>query len=149
MNQKSEHAHLTAQALIHQPLSKLLEEKSLSSQKDKQTHSFAKVITDLPEADVKVNGIKAWILQGENHQLIFFEMEPTAKVPEHSHSYPQWGMVVEGKMKLTINGKARLYEKGDDYLIPAHAKHRATFLSKSRVIDFFSEKTRYRAKPAQ
>jgi len=121
----------------------------LDNQKDEQTHTFAKIITDLPEADVKVNGIKAWILQGENHQLIFFEMEPTAKVPEHSHSYPQWGMVVEGKMKLTINGKARLYEKGDDYLIPAQANHHATFPSKSRVIDFFSEKTRYRAKPSQ
>jgi quercetin dioxygenase-like cupin family protein len=109
---------------------------------------FPKVIKDLPEADLPFKGVRAWILQGQNHQLIFFEMEPKAKVPEHSHSYPQWGMVVQGKMNLSINGRMRLYEKGDDYLIPAGAKHYATFLAKSRVIDLFSEKTRYKAKKA-
>ncbi len=115
----------------------------------KHAQGFPRVITDLPEADIQVRGMRAWILQGQKHQLIFFEMEPTAIVPEHSHSYPQWGIVVEGKMKLTIDGKTRLCKKGDDYVIPAQAKHKATFPSKARVIDFFSEKTRYRAKPAK
>lgn len=115
----------------------------------KQAQVFPAVITDLPEADMRVKGIRAWILQGQKHQLIFFEMEPTAIVPEHSHSYDQWGIVVEGKMKLTIDGKTRLCEKGDDYVIPAQAKHNATFLCRSRVIDLFSERTRYKAKPAR
>jgi len=110
---------------------------------------FPKVIKELPEADLPFKGVKAWILQGENNQLIFFEMQPDAKVPEHSHNYLQWGMIVQGKMKLTIDGKMRLIEKGDDYLIPAGAKHYATFLIKTRVIDLFSEKTRYKAKKAQ
>jgi quercetin dioxygenase-like cupin family protein len=109
---------------------------------------FPKVIRDLPEADLPFKGVKAWILQSEKHQLIFFEMQPDAKVPEHSHSYPQWGMVVQGKMNLTIDGKTRLIEKGDDYLIQAGAKHSATFLVKTRVMDLFSEKTRYKAKKA-
>ncbi len=107
------------------------------------------VITDLPEADMPFHGIKAWILQGEKHQLIFFEMLPTARVPEHSHNYPQWGMVVEGEMKLTINGKTKSIRRGDDYLIPAQAKHHVSFLTKTRVIDFFSEKARYKPKTAE
>jgi len=116
---------------------------------NKQTQGFPKVIKALPEADTQINGIRAWILQGEKQQLIFFEMEPTAKVPEHSHPYPQWGILIQGKMKLTINGKTRLYKKGDEYLIPPQAKHHATFLTKSRVIDFFQEKTRYKTKKAK
>lgn len=108
---------------------------------------YAKVIADLPEADVQFEGIKAWILQGENHQLVFFQMEANAKVPEHSHDYAQWGMVIEGEMELTIDGKARNCRKGDEYLIPAGAKHKARFLRKTRVMDLFSERTRYRAKP--
>ncbi len=36
---------------------------------------YAKAITDFPEADIQFEGIKAWILQGETHQLVFFQME--------------------------------------------------------------------------
>lgn len=119
---------------------------SLDKAKGRQAHGFPTVITDLPEADMPFQGIKAWILQSENHQLIFFEMLPTARVPEHSHNYPQWGMVLEGKMKLTVDGQAKTVSKGEDYLIPAQAKHQAKFLAKTRVIDFFSEKNRYKTK---
>jgi quercetin dioxygenase-like cupin family protein len=108
---------------------------------------YPNVITDFPEADIQFEGVKAWILQGENHQLVFFQMETTAKVPEHSHDYPQWGMVIEGEMELTVDSKTRSYKKGDDYLIPARARHKARFLTKSRVMDLFSEKERYRTRP--
>jgi len=109
---------------------------------------YPEVITRLPEADISIKGIKAHVLQGEKHQLVFFEFESSAQVPEHDHEYDQWGMVIDGKAELIINGKTKTCEKGDEYVIPAHAKHRARFLSKSRVMDFFSEKDRYRIKPA-
>lgn len=98
---------------------------------------------------MSIQGIKAWILQGEKQQLVFFEMQPTALVPEHSHNYPQWGMLVEGEMKLTISGKTKTVKKGEDYLIPAKARHHAKFLAKTRVIDLFSEKNRYKTKTAK
>jgi quercetin dioxygenase-like cupin family protein len=107
---------------------------------------YPEVITRLPEADISIKGIKAYVLQGQKHQLVFFEMEFSTKVPEHSHDYDQWGMMIEGKMELTIEGETRICEKGDEYVIPAHAKHYARFLSKSRVMDFFSEKNRYKVK---
>jgi quercetin dioxygenase-like cupin family protein len=123
-----------------------VEKKSLNNPKKSKVHEFPRVIKDLPEADIQIPSIKAWILQGEKQQLVFFEMEPIAKVPEHSHLYPQWGIVVEGEMNLTVNGEAKLYEKGEDYLIPAQMKHSATFPTKARVIDLFQEKARYRPK---
>ncbi len=107
---------------------------------------YPKVITSLPQADVMIEGVKAWILQGRKHQLVFFEFKPGTKVPEHSHDYDQWGMLIEGKMQLVINGEARKLEKGDDYVIPARTKHLATFQSKTRVMDFFSEEARYKEK---
>jgi quercetin dioxygenase-like cupin family protein len=115
--------------------------------KHKLANEFPTVITALPEADIpSLKDARAWILQGEKHQLIFFEMQPSTQVPEHSHNYPQWGMLIEGEMKLTINGKTKTIKKGDDYLIPTQAKHKATFTTKTRVIDLFSEKTRYKTK---
>jgi mannose-6-phosphate isomerase-like protein (cupin superfamily) len=107
---------------------------------------YPEVITCLPEADLPFAGVKAWILQADTRQLIFFEFEADADVPEHSHGYAQWGMVIDGKMELTINGKPRICEKGDEYVIPAGAKHFARFLSRTRVMDFFSEKNRYKPK---
>ncbi|UCE95758.1 MAG: cupin domain-containing protein [Candidatus Bathyarchaeota archaeon] len=115
----------------------------------KTAFGFPSVIKDLPEADLPFNDVKAWILQGDKTQLIFFEMQPTALVPEHSHSYPQWGLVVNGKMRLTIDGKTQTIEKGDSYLIPANAKHKAKFLTETQVIDLFSEKCRYKTKMAK
>jgi len=120
----------------------------MKSREIKNPRAFPEVITALPKAIMQVKGIEAWVLQGENHQLVFFEMNVNTQVPEHSHDYPQWGIMVEGKMRLTIDGVTHLIEKGDEYIIPANAKHYATFLKKSRVIDFFSEKTRYRTEPS-
>lgn len=110
----------------------------------KRVPGFPEVITLLPEADIQLKGVRAWILQGEMQQLVFFEIESSAQVPEHSHDYSQWGIMIDGKMELTIEGKARICKKGDEYVIPAQAKHCARFLRESRVIDFFSERNRYR-----
>lgn len=107
---------------------------------------FPKVITEMPEADVRFKGVRGWIAQGESHQIVFFEMEPLGEVSEHSHNSPQWGVVVEGRMELTIDSRAHVYEKGDEYFIPAHAKHSAKFLRKCRAIDFFAERLRYKPK---
>jgi len=54
--------------------------------------------------------------------------------------------MLQGKMELTVNGEKRIIKNGDEYVIPAQVKHSARFLAKSRVIDFFSEKDRYKTK---
>jgi quercetin dioxygenase-like cupin family protein len=118
----------------------------MDKSESRQAQGYPKVITDLPEADIPFKGIKAWIVQTESRQLVFFEMQPTAVVPEHSHNYPQWGMLIKGGMKLTVDGKTKTIRKGDEYLIPAHAKHSVTFMTKTRVMDLFIEKTRYKPK---
>jgi len=120
--------------------------KHLDNIKSQHTSGYPEVITSLPEAEMPFEGVKAWILQADARQLVFFEFEDYAKVPEHSHGYPQWGMVIDGKMELTINSKPRICEKGGEYVIPAGAKHSATFLSRTRVMDLFSEKNRYKPK---
>jgi quercetin dioxygenase-like cupin family protein len=121
----------------------------LIDRKPKQLSGYPDVITHLPSAEINIEGAKAWILQAEASQLIFFEFQADTKVPEHSHSYPQWGMVLDGKMELTVEGKPLMCEKGDEYLIPAAAKHYAKFLKRTRVMDYFSEKSRYKVKEPQ
>jgi len=113
-----------------------------------QTSGYPDVITCLPKAEIRIDGAKAWILQADASQLVFFEFEPDTRVQEHSHSYSQWGVVLDGKMELTVDGKPLICEKGSEYIIPAKVKHSARFLSRTRLMDYFSEKNRYKTKLA-
>lgn len=103
---------------------------------------FPKMITNLPEADIKFKGVKGWISQSNDHQLIFIEIEPIGKVAEHSHG-AQWGFVLEGEIELTIGGVTKTYYKGDSYNIPDGVLHSAVVKRKTWVVDFFAEKNRY------
>ena len=107
--------------------------------------SFPDKIKNLPEADIPFEGVKGWISQSDEHQVVFMELEAIGKVPEHKHG-AQWGMVVEGEMDLTIDGKTKTYHKGDSYFIPDGIWHSATFKKKTWVMDFFAEKDRYKTK---
>jgi quercetin dioxygenase-like cupin family protein len=106
---------------------------------------FPEMIRNLPEVEMPVAGVRAWLLQGPQQQICFFDIEPTAQVPAHAHS-AQWGMVIEGEMKLTIGDEEKLYRKGDWYYIPAGVTHAASFLSRVQVLDMFDEPGRYQAK---
>ncbi len=106
---------------------------------------FSEVITGLPEVDVPVPGVRGWLSQGKDRQIVFFEIEAAGEIPLHSHG-AQWGIVVEGEMELTIGGETGRYGPGDSYVIPAGVEHGAKFLSRIRVIDVFADADRYKPK---
>ncbi|RJO68678.1 MAG: cupin domain-containing protein [Myxococcales bacterium] len=106
---------------------------------------FPAMIRNLPEIDVPLEGVRGRLLQGEGRQAVFFEIEPIGAIPEHSHG-AQFGVVLEGEMSLTIDGKTRRYGRGDAYYIPAGVPHGAVFHTAFRAIDVFDEPARYRKK---
>ncbi len=108
--------------------------------KKQRSSKYDEVITRLPEADLQFEGARAWIMQADSHQLVFFEFAEDVNLPGHIHSYPQWGMIIAGKMELTIDGIPKIRTRGDEYLVPAEAIHSVRFISDARVMDFFSEK---------
>lgn len=106
---------------------------------------YPDMINDLPTADIPLEGVLGHLLQGAGHQVVFFEIEPIGQIPPHTHG-PQWGIVLEGEMDLTIGGETRTYTKGDTYYIEAGVEHAATFRTRFRCIDVFGEPARYAAK---
>ena len=46
---------------------------------------FPEPIRSLPQADVPLDGIKAYLSQGQDHQIVFWEFTEDVEVPEHSH----------------------------------------------------------------
>jgi quercetin dioxygenase-like cupin family protein len=106
---------------------------------------YHEMIAKLPEANIPFKGIKGWISQGADHQIVFFDMEPIGEVSEHKHC-AQWGIVIEGEMELTVMGNTCTYKKGDSYYIPDQALHSAVFKKHTKAMDFFAGKDRYKAK---
>ena len=118
----------------------------MTETKQSEFRSYADLITSLPEANIQSKGIRGWVLQGKDHQLVFLQMEANARIPEHNHEYAEWMILLEGEMELTIKGRTSKHKKGDEVVIPVHAQHNACFLTKSRVVALFSERTRYRTR---
>lgn len=107
---------------------------------------FAEFIRALPEADLPFAGLQGWLLQGESGQVLFMEADVDVIVPEHSHG-DQWGIVVDGKIDLTIGGTPHTFTGGDSYVIPNGTPHRAHIHPGFRAIDVFADRDRYRVRP--
>jgi quercetin dioxygenase-like cupin family protein len=106
---------------------------------------FTEPISNLPEADIPLKGAKAFLSQGDKHQIIFMEFAEDVDLPEHSHD-SQWGVVLEGKLELVIDGITRVFKKGDRYLIPKGVNHSGRIHAGYADITFFNMKDRYKAK---
>jgi mannose-6-phosphate isomerase-like protein (cupin superfamily) len=106
---------------------------------------FPDPIRNLPEADIPLKGIKAYLSQSDTHQIIFMEFAEDIELPEHSHT-AQIGIVLEGKIDLTIGGKKGTYNKGDRYYIPKGVLHSGKIYAGYADITFFDEPDRYSRK---
>lgn len=107
--------------------------------------NFPGPITALGEADLLFEGATAFLSQGENHQILFMEFDKDIDLPEHSHK-GQWGVVLEGKIELMIDGVFGVYQKGDRYFIPSGVKHSGKIYAGYSDITFFDERSRYKRK---
>lgn len=106
---------------------------------------FPKTITGLPEAAVPFAGVRAWLSQGDDHQIVFMEFERDVVVPAHAHG-EQWAVVVAGRIELTIGGRTRVYAAGDSYFVPAGVEHSARVSAGYADVTFFADRARYAAK---
>ncbi|MDF2803219.1 MAG: hypothetical protein K0S61_3122 [Anaerocolumna sp.] len=108
-------------------------------------NKFPSPITNLGEADLPFEGAKAFLSQGDNHQILFMEFDRDTDLPEHSHG-SQWGVVLEGKIELMMDGVKKVYQKGDRYFIPSGVKHSGKIYAGYADITFFGEQARYTRK---
>ena len=103
---------------------------------------FPDFVRNLPQAKLSFKGLSGWILQSNSGQVLFNESEVEVLVPEHRHG-SQWGVVINGKIELMMDGKTRIYSRGDTYYIPAGTNHSARIHPGFRAIDYFADKDRY------
>ena len=86
-----------------------------------------------------VPGCKMRTPFGENLMLSYLEMDAGAEVPLHSHPHEPGGMLLRGRMQLTIGDETRLCEAGSMFISPPNVKHRAVAVDGPAVVlDCFS-----------
>ncbi|MBW2333751.1 MAG: cupin domain-containing protein [Deltaproteobacteria bacterium] len=106
---------------------------------------FPDPIKNLPKADIPLKGLTAYLSQSKTHQILFMQFKEDIELPEHSHE-SQWGIVLDGRIDLTVDGVVKTYLKGDRYFIPSGVKHSAKIYIGYADITFFNEKDRYKTK---
>jgi len=109
------------------------------------TKVFPDPIRNLPQADIPLNGLTAFLSQSDTHQIVFMEFEKDAELPEHSHS-AQMGIILEGRIELTIDGEKKCFSRGDRYFIPEGIKHSAKIYAGYADVTYFNEPNRYSTK---
>jgi quercetin dioxygenase-like cupin family protein len=76
---------------------------------------------------------------GEHLMLSYLEMDEGAVVPLHHHPHEQGGMLLKGKVELTIGDEKRICEAGSMFLIPPNTPHKAVAVGGPAVVlDVFS-----------
>ena len=103
---------------------------------------FPKPIQNLPEADIPLDGVTAYLSDADTHQILFMEFEKDVELPEHVHG-AQIGIVLEGNIELVIDGEKKCFGKGERYYIPEGVKHSGKIFAGYADITFFDEARRY------
>ena len=109
------------------------------------TEVFPEAIRNLPEADIPLEGVEAYLSLGEDHQIIFIHFHQDVEVPEHAHGV-QWEIVLDGKVEVWMEGKHKLFAKGDKFCIEEGTKHSATVHAGYTAMIFFDQRDRYKVK---
>ena len=76
---------------------------------------------------------------GQHLMLSYLEMDDGAEVPLHHHPHEQGGILLRGKLQLTIGDETRVVTAGSLFLIPPNTPHRAIAIDgPATVLDVFS-----------
>ena len=83
----------------------------------------------LPTSLCKIKSIT-----GDNLQLIWAIFEKGGEYEMHSHPHEQFGIVVEGRMRLHVGGQEKVVGAGDMWYAPPNVVHGGTLLGDEPVI---------------
>ena len=84
-------------------------------------------------------GVRIRAPYGRNLMLSYLELERGAVVPMHRHPHEQGGIVLKGKVELTVGDVAFIAEEGSMYLVPSNTLHKAVAVDGPAVLlDVFS-----------
>jgi quercetin dioxygenase-like cupin family protein len=109
------------------------------------TDVFPTFVIGLPRADIALDGLVAYLLQGQNHQVLFMQFDDDVEVPVHTHE-SQWSVVLRGCIDISLEGSTCTYGPGDSYFVSRGVAHSARIHAGYADITFFDQRDRYKIK---
>lgn len=96
------------------------------------------VPAELPATEI-IPGCHSRLISGEHIMLSVLDMPKGSVLPEHDHPHEQAGMVLEGRLSLTIDGETRVLNPGEAYVVPGGVRHSGFVVDEDvKVLDVFS-----------
>jgi len=93
-------------------------------------------LKEIEEKEI-VPGYRAKFVHSENMTLAYWDVDPGAALPEHSHPHEQIANVLEGRFELTVDGEPLVLEPGMVAVIPGGVPHSGKALTPCRLLDAF------------
>lgn len=85
-------------------------------------------------------GVKRFVFSLEKVMLVYFELEPGAKIASHSHPHEQMGILLQGRTLWRMGGQETILEAPALYRVPSGELHEVEVVGQEKVLvmDAFS-----------
>lgn len=95
---------------------------------------FPRLLHDLPKFE---GPFEAFKLAAKNCDVLFASYPAGTTIPPHSHETENVGVITQGELILTLDGKETRYGPGMWYYIATRATHAARFEKETSEIEFW------------
>jgi quercetin dioxygenase-like cupin family protein len=75
---------------------------------------------------------------GKTMYQMLARLEPSSKMPEHRHPQEQIVHILEGRMRLIVDGTPHELVTGDSFYLASNVPHGVETIEETRVLDTFS-----------
>lgn len=96
--------------------------------------NLPKLLTDLPKFEGPFDAYK---LVASGCDVLFASYPAGTVIASHTHETENVGIITQGSLLLTIDGKTERFGVGDWYHVPAETPHAAQFEEDSSEIEFW------------
>lgn len=95
---------------------------------------FPELLRALPKFEGPFDAFK---LEAKNCDVLFASYPAGTAIPAHSHETRNVGVITQGELILTLDGREHRYRVGEWYHVPAKARHAARFDVATSEIEFW------------
>ena len=84
-----------------------------------------------------VPGYRVRFIHSDSMTVAYWEIEPGASMPSHSHSHEQIVNLIEGEFELMVGDEVRSLVPGLVAVVPPDVPHSGRALTRCRIMDVF------------